>query len=67
MSDTYALVKPGAIIEHNLMPGFRMTVQAIRPCETDANRPVAHQAYQVTDPDGNEDWLCAADVHEVSR
>jgi hypothetical protein len=65
MNDTYALVKVGATIEHNLMPGFPMTVLATKPCETDANRPVRHEAYKIIDPEGNEDWLCAADVHEV--
>jgi hypothetical protein len=66
MSDTYALVKVGATIEHNLVPGFRMTVIATRPCETDANRSVAHEAYEIVDMEGNRDWLCAADVHEVA-
>ena len=52
----------GDRIEHELMPGFGMTVEAARPCETDVTRPVPHQQYKITDPDGNEDWLCAYDV-----
>ena len=54
--------KAGDKIEHRLMPGFTMTVEDTRPCETDANRPEPHQALKVTDPEGNEDWLCATDV-----
>jgi hypothetical protein len=60
-------VKPGARIEHTLMPGFTMTVLDAKPCETDGTRPEPHQQYQVTDPDGNRDWLCAYDVREVTR
>jgi len=52
----------GGRIEHTLMPGFVMTVQDVRRCETDSGRPELHDAYKVTDPDGNEDWLCAYDV-----
>ncbi len=52
----------GTLIEHRLMPGFTMTVQDTRDCETDANRPDPHKAYKVTDPEGNEDWLGAHDV-----
>jgi hypothetical protein len=54
--------KAGERIEHKLMPGFAMTVQAAEPCETDNGRPDAHSRYKITDPDGNEDWLCAYDV-----
>lgn len=54
--------KTGDKIEHRLMPGFTMTVEDTRECETDANRPEPHLALKVTDPDGNEDWLCSHDV-----
>jgi hypothetical protein len=54
--------KAGEKIEHRLMPGFTMTVLDTQECETDANRPEPHPAYKVTDPEGNEDWLCAGDV-----
>lgn len=54
--------KKGDVIEHRLMPGFTMTVLDTRECETDANRSEPHSAYQVTDPEGNADWLCAMDV-----
>lgn len=54
--------KKGDVIEHRLMPGFAMTVLDTRECEKDANRREAHSAYQVRDPEGNLDWLCAYDV-----
>lgn len=56
----------GHKIEHDLMPGFVMEVRKVRPCETDGARPVEHAAYKVTDPEGNEDWVCAFDVHQVT-
>ena len=56
--------KIGDTIEHRLMPGFRMPVEDTRPCETDPNRPGPHLAYQVTDPEGNADWLCGFDVQK---
>ena len=56
----------GDAIEHDLMPGFIMDVRAAEPCETDGARHEPHSRFQVTDPDGNEDWLCAYDVHKVS-
>ena len=56
--------KAGDVIEHRLMPGFTMTVLDTKDCETDANRPEPHLAYQVTDPEGNPDWLCAHDVQK---
>jgi len=55
--------KAGDRIEHDLMPGFAMTVQDVRACETDTARPELHDAYKVTDPTGGIDWLCAYDVH----
>jgi len=66
MNDTQAPakgIKQGDRIEHDLMPGFAMAVQDVRPCETDGARPESHKSYKITDPDGNEDWLCAYDVH----
>ena len=59
--------KPGDIIEHRLMPGFTMPVLETRECETDGNRPEPHLAYKVTDPEGNEDWLCAMDVQKPGQ
>lgn len=55
----------GDAIGHNLMPGFIMKVLGTRACETDWNRPEPHLAYEVIDPEGNRDWLCAYDVHRV--
>jgi hypothetical protein len=54
----------GDVIEHELVPGFPMTVLAVRECEADPGigRPAGHLAYAVIDPDGNQDWLCAYDV-----
>jgi hypothetical protein len=59
--------KKGDVIEHRLMPGFTMTVLDTRECETDATRPEAHPAYQVKDPEGNDDWLCAMDVQRPGQ
>lgn len=56
-------IGPGDEIEHDLMPGFVMQVHAVKACETDGARSEAHASYKVTDPEGNEDWLCAYDVH----
>jgi hypothetical protein len=66
MSDTIALARTGDKIEHNLMPGFTMTVLAVKSCETDGTRNVGHDQFRVIDPEGNEDWLCAYDVRVVS-
>lgn len=55
----------GDRIEHELVPGFPMTVEDAKPCETDGPRCEPHQQYQVTDPDGSTDWLCAYDVRKV--
>jgi hypothetical protein len=57
----------GDTIEHHLIRGFRMVVLAVEDCETDHNRSEPHAQYQVIDPEGCEDWLCAYDVHRVSR
>lgn len=57
--------KPGDKIEHDLMPGFVMVVEDVATCERDGTRPEDHAKYKVTDPDGNEDWLCAYDVHRA--
>jgi hypothetical protein len=56
--------KAGDVIEHRLMPGFTMTVLDARDCETDSARPEPHLSYNVTDPEGNDDWLCAYDVQK---
>jgi len=59
-------VSTGHKIEHDLMPGFVMDVQDVKPCETDGARSQVHDQFQVTDPEGNADWLCAYDVHPVA-
>lgn len=55
----------GDVIEHKLVPGFRMTVEDVRSCETDLTRRDQHDQYLITDPEGNKDWLCAYDVREI--
>ena len=58
----YGDLDVGDLIEHRLMPGFTMPVEDVDACETDANRREPHARYQVTDPDGQTDWLCSHDV-----
>ena len=60
-------VSIGDEIEHDLMPGFVMKVLSLGPCETDSARAEAHDMYEVIDPEGYYDWLCAYDVHPVTR
>lgn len=70
MTDPKASVpdlEAGDVIEHRLVPGFRMTVLDTRACETDWNRPEPHKAYEIVDMEGNRDWLCAHDVTEATR
>ena len=55
----------GDEIEHDLMPGFVMKIQGVGPCETDGARPEKHSTFKITDPEGEEDWLCGYDVHPV--
>ena len=55
----------GDMIEHRLMAGFRMKVEGLEPCATGPDRPEPHSAYKITDPEGNEDSLCAYDVRKV--
>lgn len=59
--------KVGDKIEHRLMPGFVMTVEGVEEGETDHARPEPHLHYQVTDPEGNTDWLCAHDVQRPGQ
>ena len=69
MNDTTAPamnVHIGHKIEHDLLPGFVMTVRNVKPCETDGTRPEPHGQFLVTDPEGNDDWPCAYDVHQVA-
>lgn len=57
--------KTGDKIEHRLMSGFTMTVEDAEPCEDSTpGRSEPHLMYQVTDPEGNTDWLCAHDVQK---
>jgi hypothetical protein len=56
----------GQKIEHNQLPGFVMDIEETAECETDLVRHEPHARYQITDPEGNKDWLCAYDVHEVT-
>lgn len=54
-------IKSGDTIEHNLMPGFRMQVEEVEPCESPD-----HNQFKITDPEGQTDWLCERDVRNVS-
>jgi hypothetical protein len=60
--DTFVV---GQQIEHNDLPGFRMEILETASCEQDAARPESHHRYRITDPEGQQDWLCAYDVHAV--
>ena len=62
---TPTIAAKGDKIQHELMPGFTMTVEDAEPCETDGTRSEPHQMYKITDPEGAEDWLCAYDVKKV--
>lgn len=64
--DTPAVAAVGDKIEHELMPGFVMTVEDTVDCETDSNRSEPHRMYKIKDPVGNEDWLRAYDCVKVS-
>jgi hypothetical protein len=67
MSTAPEAFKVGDKIEHRLMPGFTMTVLAWLECETDGSRPEPHGKYCITDPEGNEDWLCGYDVQRPGQ
>lgn len=54
--------RAGDRIECTLLPGFVMTVQAVDTCET----PEC-VSLRITDPAGEQDWLCSRDVRQVSR
>ena len=41
--------------------------EILHDCETDSGRPDPHLAYKISDPDGNEDWLCAHDVQKPGQ
>lgn len=56
----------GDKIEHDLMPGFVMEVKGVGACETDGTRPKPHVKYLIKDPEGDDDWLCAYDVHAAT-
>ncbi len=55
----------GHYIEHKLLPGYLMRVKAVSQCEVDSSRPKPHNRYNITDPEGNDDWLCGYDVRKV--
>jgi hypothetical protein len=57
----------GGKIAHDLEPGFVMTVEAVEPCDMGGALPEEHAQFQVTDPAGNTDWLCAYDVHRAEE
>jgi len=65
--DNPAEVQVGDRVTHFAMPGFPMAVQAVRPCEPGAAPPrdMAHNAYEVLDPEGNPDWVCGWDLERA--
>jgi len=65
--DKPADARTGDLIVHYALPGYPMTVHAVRPCETSGPRSEPHSSYEVTDPEGNQDWLCGWDVRKVTR
>ena len=60
-------IKVGDTIAHKLVPDFHMEVLAIEPCPPTPplRDDPGHDSYQVIDPDGRTDWLCAHDVIKV--
>ena len=60
-----AIAVKGDRIEHELVPGFIMTIEDVEACEQTGGRDEPHLQFQITDPDGNTDWLCAWDVRRV--
>jgi len=62
---TPAAAAQGDMIEHDLMHGYQMPVVDLMACETSPARPLEHSQFLILDPEGNEDWLCAYDVHRV--
>jgi hypothetical protein len=60
-----AELRVGDVIEHKLLTGFVMVIEAVEPCETDTARPAPHNSFQIVDPEGNVDWLCGYDVRPV--
>ena len=63
--DQPARCQAGDRIVHVLLTGFSMPVEAVEPCEMSSTRSEPHNKYKITDPEGNEDWLCAWDVRKV--
>ena len=53
-------IKVGDKIEHVDIPGFRMPVLDVEPCEDEE-----HNQYKIVDPEGAEDWICGHDVRKV--
>lgn len=54
---------PGQFIAHDLLPEMPVQVEDARACITDTARPLGHDSYLVTDPEGHADWVCAYDFH----
>lgn len=65
---TMERIEVGDVIEHRLVPGLQMEVLDVMPCPNDPPLPLLpepHDSYQVRDPEGQLDWLCAHDVRLV--
>lgn len=57
----------GDVIAHDLMPQSVWTGQVlgVEDCETGPEREEPHSAFRVIDSEGNEDTVCAYDVHRA--
>lgn len=60
---TACIAVPGDWIAYDRKPAIRMMVQAVKTCDLTPAGTEPHHAYQVTDPSGETDWVCALDVH----
>lgn len=57
----------GDVLDHRDIPGFRMIVRAVLPCEQHDQADVPHNQYGVRDPEGQPDWICGYDVKRAGQ
>ena len=63
-----AIAQKGGRVVHDHLPGYVMEVLNKKPCETDpVLHPVEHSQYLVTDPAGDEKWVCGYELHRVGQ
>jgi len=51
----------GQLIEYRHLPGFRMKVLRVKPCDAEFSGNDVHVKYKIRDPEGKIDWLCGKD------